>query len=180
MDPEPPLEAVATLDDQIARHHRDLVSFLARRAPVVAEELAQETWLRIAKRRPDCPDDASFRGYAFTVARRLLIDHYRRRSVRAGLVPLEGGLADAVDSGTDPHGAAVATETLAVVEQALGAMKPAVAEVFRLRTASQLSFKEIAAGQGVSLNTALGRHHHATKQIRKALIAAGLLDGGTP
>lgn len=179
MPQEPPLHA-RVLDDRIQRNHRDLVAFLARRAPSVAEELAQETWLRVARANPDCPDEGAFRGFAFTVARRLLIDHYRRRSVRGTLVPLDGGLATTPDERLDPHSQVSANQTLRVVEATLDAMKSEVAEVFRLRTTTGLSFKEIAARQGVSLNTALGRHHHATKQLRKALHHAGLLDGGTP
>jgi len=180
MSREPPLHAVATLDARIERNHRDLVAFLARRAPNEAEELAQETWLRIARSKPNCPDEGSFRGYAFTVARRLLIDHYRRRSVRGILVPLEGGLATIADVSHDPHSQVSAGQTLAIVEQCLAQMKPEVSEVFRLRTTTGQSFKEIAASQGVTLSTALGRHHHATKQLRKALRQAGLLEGGTP
>lgn len=178
MTPEPPVHALASLDDRIQRNHRQLVAFLARRVGADAEELAQETWLRVARAAPDFPDDDSFRGYAYTVARRLVIDHYRRRSVRRIVVPLEGGLEQvASDRRADPHASASAGQILAEVERVLAAMKPEVAEVFRLRTTTELSFKQIASKQGVSLNTALGRHHHATKQIRKALDAAGLIDG---
>ena len=179
MTPEPPVHAVS-LDDRIQRNHRQLVAWLERRVGADAEEIAQETWLRVARAVPDCPDDDAFRGYAYTVARRLVIDLYRRRSVRRIVVPLDGGLErTASDRSEDPHESASASQILAEVERTLAAMKPAVSEVFRLRTTTDLSFKDIAARQGCSLNTALGRHHHATKQIRKALDAAGLVDGGS-
>ncbi len=180
MTTEPPVQALAALDDRIQRNHRDLVAFLARRVGGEAEELAQETWLRVARAAPECADDEGFRRYAFTVARRLVIDHYRRRAVRSVVVALDGGLERAADRSADPHGRASAAQILQVVERSLGAMKPEVAEVFRRRTTTGASFKEIAADQGVSINTALGRHHHATRQIRKALAAAGLLPGDPP
>ena len=63
--------------------------------------------------------------------------------------------------------------TAAIIEKALSKMKPAVAEVFRLRVTTDTSFKEIATHQGVSLNTALGRMHQATKSVRSALAMAG-------
>lgn len=156
-------------DPRIAALADELLGFLRRRAPAEADELAQETWLRLTAAAPDTDADG-FRAYAFTVARRLLIDRYRQRSRRGPLVPLEGGLA----ATTDPHGDAVAAQTLALVEASLSAMKPEVAEVFRLRTTTGLSFKDIAARQGCSLNTALGRHHHATKVLARALRDAGL------
>lgn len=178
MSQEPPVQALATLDDRIHRNHAQLVAFLARRVGADAEELAQETWLRVARAMPDCSDEASFRGYTYTVARRLVVDHYRGRAVRGVLVPLEGGAEAA--AGGDPHGAFSAGQMLGVVEAALAGMKPELAEVFRWRTTSDLSFKDIAARQQVSLNTALGRHHQATQTIRRALERAGLVDGETP
>ncbi|MCB9682693.1 MAG: RNA polymerase sigma factor [Alphaproteobacteria bacterium] len=169
MDPEPPMQALQTMTDRIRHHDAQLRGFLERRAPGHGEELAQEVWLRVARAAPDCPTDAAFRAYAFAVARRLLIDHHRRRSARVQLVPLEGGMDP---RGHDrPDGALAAAEVLAVVEATLEAMKPELAEVFRLRTTTELSFKDIAARQGVSINTALGRMHQAVGKLHAALAA---------
>lgn len=163
------------LDDRIARHRGELLSFLRRRNPAEAEELAQETWMRVTRANPECPDEPSFRAYAFTVARRLLLDHHRARARALPLVPLEGGVEVAASGSQDPVGQAMAGEALSVVQQELGAMKAELAEVFQLRMTTDLSFKDIAAQQGCSLNTALGRHHQATKRIAKALRSAGLM-----
>ena len=175
MDTEEPLQAVAKLDARIARHRAEVLGFLSRRAPVVAEELAQEVWLKVARAAPECPTDAKFRAYAFAVARRVLIDHHRRCRARVQLVPITGGL-ETGRSSDDPHSSACAGQTLLAVEACLAKMPAPQAEVFRLRTTTELSFKEIAARQGVSLNTALGRMHTATRKLREALVAAGLTD----
>ena len=169
---EKPVQAVVSIDDRIARYRREILSFIARRAPRHAEEIAQETWLRVASAAPDCPDDRAFRAYAYTVARRLLIDHYRRHANRVTLVPLDGGLEFTTHQ--DPHDTACASEVLGIVEATLEQMNPTTAEVFRLRMTSEISFKEIASHQGVSINTALGRMHNATKKIAAALEAAGI------
>jgi DNA-directed RNA polymerase specialized sigma24 family protein len=79
-----------------------------------------------------------------------------------------------VASGTDPLSAACASRALQVVEATLEQMTAEQAQVFRWRMTSDLSFKEIAVKQQVSINTALGRHHSATKKIAAALRAAGL------
>lgn len=170
------MPAEAALHDRILRHQAELVRFFARRAPDRAEELAQETWLRVARAEPNCPSEAHFRGYVYAVARRLLIDHHRRRKARVHLVPLEGGAERR--AGTDaatPFRHVAAGEVLAVVEATLGGMKPELAEVFRWRTAEEVPFKEIARRQGTGVNTALGRMHQAVKKIRDALEAADLL-----
>jgi RNA polymerase sigma-70 factor (ECF subfamily) len=146
---------------------------------MVAEELAQEVWLKIARVDPECGSDAKFRAYAFAVARRVLIDHHRRSRARVQLVPIEGGL-ERGQSADDPYSAACAGETLVLIEATLRAMPDVQSEVFRLRTTTDLSFRDIAARQSVSLNTALGRMHAATKKVRAALVAAGLADRPTP
>ena len=161
------------MQDRIHRHQRELLAFLHRRAPADAEELAQETWIRVATASPDCPDDASFRAYAYTVARRLLIDHYRKRSNRVHFVPLDG--LRNLTASEHPADRMAAAKILSVVELELDAMKPEIAEVFRWRMTEDISFKEIAVRQDVPLNTALGRMHRAVQRLRGALIAEGVL-----
>lgn len=148
----------------------ELLGFFRRRAPAEAEELAQETWLRVSAAEV-APEGV--RPFAYVVARRLLIDRHRRTRTRPALDPLDEGRAR---SSSDPHGELVAARALAVVERCLGEMKPEVAQVFRWRTTSDISFAEIAARQGCSLNTALGRHHHATRTLARALREADLGD----
>lgn len=168
---------VIALPDRIHRLHGELTAFLERRAPGAGEELAQEVWFRVARARPELPDDDAFRAYAYVIARRLLIDHHRRRMARVQLVALEGGL-DPRDPGEDPHGHAQAARLLDVVEATLSEMKPELAEVFRLRTTSDVPFQEIALRQGTGLNTALGRMHQAVRRLHQALVGAGLIDPG--
>ncbi len=169
---------VVRIEDRYDRHRAELVAFLRRRVPASeAEEIAQDVWLKVTRVAPECPDDLAFRGYLFTVARRLLVDHYRRRSSQVRLVPIDGGNSDIAGPSAegDPEGVAGAAEMLSVVEGALAGLDPGMADVFRWRMTEDVSFQEIAARQGTPLNTALGRMHRATKRIAEALAARGLL-----
>lgn len=166
------VESPSRLDRRITDLRAELLGFLRRRTSEF-EEIAQETWMRVAVADPICADDGRFRAFVYVVARRLLIDAHRRRARGALLVPLEGGREPV--SGLRTDGALMAGEALAAVERALGDMKPELAEVFRLRMTTDLSFAQIAERQQVPLNTALGRHHQATKQIARALREQGLL-----
>jgi RNA polymerase sigma-70 factor (ECF subfamily) len=163
---------VHALDAHIDRHRAELLAFLARRAPEDAEELAQETWLRVARAAPDCADDARFRAYAFTVARRLLVDHWRAKGARVRLVALDGG-PEPVDPAGDPSARVRLADVLRIVEAELGVMQPEQADVFRWRTAEGTSFADIAARQGTGINTALGRMHRATLRLAAALRKQG-------
>lgn len=163
------------LESRIARYRPELVAFIARRVRQDAEELAQEVWLRIARANPSFPDDASFRAYAYTVARRLIVDHHRKRKRTLQVVPIDDVVREPA-APSDPGQMVQADQVLAVVRRELAAMKPELAEVFRLRTTTGLSFKQIADRQGCSLNTALGRHHQATRRMARALREAGLTE----
>lgn len=172
------MEPMPAMQDRIHRTQSRILGFLRRRVPDAAEELSQEVWLRVARAEPDCASDAEFAAYAFAVARRLIIDHHRRRAARVVLVPLEGGTDRHSDGDGDPHANACATEVLLAVESTLADMKPEMSEVFRWRTTDDVSFKEIARRQGVGINTALGRMHSAVKKIRTALVAQDLMPEG--
>jgi RNA polymerase sigma-70 factor (ECF subfamily) len=171
------LNAAATVEDRFARHREALVGFLKRRtSPQAAEELAQEVWVRVVRATPDCEDEDHFRAFMYTIARRLLIDHHRRFVRRPVVVSLEDAGVRVLRNPWNPEHQLRADQVLAAVNAELAAMKPELAEVFRLRMTRDVSFREIADRQQVSLNTALGRMHQATRRIAAALRKAGLTD----
>ena len=170
------MQVAATLEHQITEVKDELLAFLRRRVPNYYEEIAQDTWLRIARANPSCPDERSFRAYTFAVARRLIIDHYRRSQVRPQLVALDTTLP--VPGQQDPHSELCASEVISLVNTELAEMKPEIAQVFRWRTTENLSFQQIADRQNVSINTALGRMHNAVKKLSAALTKAGWVDRG--
>ena len=169
------LASSGNMEQMIRSLRPEILAFLKRRCPQEAEELTQEVWLRIAKARPELEGLPAYRAYAYTVARRVLVDAHRRRSARASLVLLPGGI-EREPVADSPYSHACAQEILEVVERTLSTVKPELAEVFRLRTQTRLSFAAIAARQGVSLNTALGRMHQTVRRLHRALQDAGLVE----
>lgn len=165
-------------DARIQRHHGELVRFLERRCAGRGEELAQEVWLRLARARPVFADDAAFRAWMYTTARRIAVDAHRRRAARPHLVAVDDGPEASVHA--DAFERVATGQMIAVVQAALDRMKPELAEVFLLRTQTDLPFAEIARRQGTGLNTALGRMHQATRHLHQALHDAGLLPEGSP
>ena len=151
----------------------ELVAFLRRRNKACAEELAQEVWLRVSRAQPEGMPFQELRAYAYTVARRVLVDDYRRARTRVSL-RLVDQQPEGLASEGNPHEVAQAGQMLDVIEDALATMKPEIRQVFRLRTMSGLSFREIAERQQVPLNTALGRMHRAVKCVRASLQQKGM------
>src|SRR6185437_9918812 len=91
-DFEAVVEAARAGDDRAVGYIYDqiqpaLLRYLRWQQPSVAEDLASETWLAVAEGLPRFEgDEAAFKGWIFTIARRRLADHRRRmgrRSLRA-------------------------------------------------------------------------------------------------
>ena len=160
------------------RHRDPLMGFLVNRVGEDAEDLFQETWSRVGSNLHSYNEIGSFRSWVFTIARRLVIDHHRRKSARITLVlPADTTTPTSIDH-TQPFNNVAASDIAAAFNEALDSMTAPAAEVVRLRLIDGLSFKAIAAHQGVPMNTALGRMHRGLKQIRATLEQRGLIETG--
>ena len=162
----------AAFERLLARHQSGLFGFLVRLVGdrALAEDLFQETWLRVVREAARYRAEQKFNRWLFTIANRLAIDALRRRkrwasvSVNAEETPLE--LPDRGPSAADET---ARRQTMGRIESALATMQPALRQVFLLRENSGLSFKEIAALTGTPLGTVLWRMSAALKHLRKEL-----------
>ncbi|MFO0582740.1 MAG: sigma-70 family RNA polymerase sigma factor [Anaeromyxobacter sp.] len=156
-----------------ARYRARLLGFLARmtREPALAEDLLQETWLRLAAAAPRLAPDSDLGAWVFTVARNVQASHRRWRL-------LDGrrrGLAASGASAEDPHGPhahAEAGEARRRLEVAVGALPPADREVLLLVSVERLEPGQAAAVLGISAEAARQRLARARAALRAAL------DGG--
>jgi RNA polymerase sigma-70 factor (ECF subfamily) len=146
-----------------------------------AEDLAQETFLRIVKGAQAWEHRARFQTWLFTIARNLCVDQARRdRFRRADSLDAEGpdGEQAMVDSvpgrEIDPGRGAESARLRPVLQQALLSLPAEQREVFVLREQAGVPFKEIAAMVGVNENTVKSRMRYALEGLRKALAAAGV------
>jgi len=125
-----------------------LLRYLRAQEPHAAEDLAGDVWVAVARGLSQFSgDEAGFRGWLFTIARRRLIDH-RRRSARQRTDVVSSDRLDTIDEwglGGDPAsevlerlGAQGAVDTL--VEQ----LSPDQAEAVLLRVVGGLSVAETA------------------------------------
>ncbi len=147
----------------------------------VAEDLVQETFLRLVRRIREYEDRGRFEAWLFRIAANLARDHVRRGRRRGVPVSLDGVSGDGV---ADPpaeladrrHGAPDEAldrgEQGRTLERALGRLSEADREILLLRHYSELSFREIAELLGVPLGTALARAHRALQRLREHIAAA--------
>ena len=137
-----------------------------------AEDLHQETWMSVSKSAAAFdPGRASFRTWLFTIARRKVLDHFRRQKVVI-LVPGEDDATLAVpDLGPTPLDQVESRELAQRVVSAVEALPLAQRDVFVMFAHAGLSLEEIAEVTGVGMETAKSRLRYARTALRQALAA---------
>jgi RNA polymerase sigma-70 factor (ECF subfamily) len=166
------VEAFATL---VQKYQRPLFTFLLRLVGnrQSAEDLFQNTFLRVLRALPNYKEDGRFSGWLFGIANNLAVDLLRRQRVRRSYFLDD---QEALTAAIDYHSAADAeverAEVMRLVEGALQQLPEKQRQVFLLRQHGDLSFKEIAALLGEPLNTVLSHMHYAVTKLRKLLRCA--------
>ena len=172
--------------EQLVRRHRGAVfNFLLRLSNnrQRAEDLLQETWLKVVRSSPTYEAKAKFTTWVYTIARNLCMDAMRKDTYRkadsldavAGDGEDERSLGEKVPTPTAaPDRAAHAAALRPVLERALCKLPAEQREVFLLREYHGVQFKEIAEVTGVSENTVKSRMRYALEALRKQLAAAGV------
>ncbi|HYY51996.1 MAG TPA: RNA polymerase sigma factor [Myxococcales bacterium] len=167
----------------LRRYRAPLYTFLLRMLGdrEKAEDLAQETFLRIVKGASGWEHRARFQTWLFTIARNLCVDQSRRdRFRRADSLDAEGrdGEPPLVESvpgaGIDPERGAASAKVRPLLQKALLSLPAEQREVFILREQAGVPFREIAEMTGVNENTVKSRMRYALEGLRKALAAAGV------
>jgi RNA polymerase sigma-70 factor, ECF subfamily len=125
-----------------------LLRYLRAQEPGAADDLAGEVWIAVARSPSQFSgDEAGFRGWLFTIARRRLIDH-RRRSARQRTEVVSSDRLDTVDEwglGGDPAGAVLdRLGAQGAVDALVEQLTPDQAEAVLLRVVGGLSVAETA------------------------------------
>ncbi len=159
----------------VSQYHYRLLRYLvyltSRREQ--AEELVQETWLRVLERAGQYNSRLRFEPWLFSIARNLAIDDLRRRQ-RASLSTsdmsvLEACLEFPASDLYSPFLAAAKSEDAVRIANALGALEPIYREALLLRFQEELSLEEIAQVAGAPVSTISSRIHRGLSMLRSAL-----------
>jgi RNA polymerase sigma-70 factor (ECF subfamily) len=166
----------------LTRHRKPVFNFILRfvRNRAVAEDLLQETFMRVIKGAPNYQRKAKFTTWLYTIARNLCVDQSRRAKHRKHPsldAPLKAG--DAGNSGTlldVVPGTDMATDRQAVSQQlhhtlhrAIDTLSEEQREVFLMREFLDMPFKQIAEVVGVPENTVKSRMRYALEKLRLEL-----------
>jgi RNA polymerase sigma-70 factor (ECF subfamily) len=145
----------------------------------LAEELAQETFVKAWRALERFDPARKFSSWLFKIAHNTALDALRRRgeeplSLDAPVEP--GGAAPelpADPAAESPLGRALARDAGRALERAIGELRPAYREVLLLRFAQELSYEEIAEVTGAPLGTVKVHIFRARQELARRLRAAG-------
>jgi RNA polymerase sigma-70 factor (ECF subfamily) len=130
----------------------------------LAEEAAQEAFIRVWQRLYSYKPQFPFRSWIFGIAVHTALDGLRSASKEINIdqLPLEA-------QGGKPETELEAKERRALVQQAVLALPPASRVVLILREYECLSYQEIAATLDIPVGTVMSRLNYARSLLRQAL-----------
>jgi RNA polymerase sigma-70 factor (ECF subfamily) len=136
-----------------------------------AEDLAQETWVRVLQRGSQYNGRQRFDPWLFAIARNLAIDYLRkkRKGVQTASLPND---RDAMlllpTSGPSPFEAAARSEDAIRLAGQLQILSPLYREALLLRFQEELSLPEIAQVLGAPVTTVTSRIYRGLAALRSA------------
>jgi RNA polymerase sigma-70 factor (ECF subfamily) len=179
MDPESERDLVerlragdpAAFDVVHAAFNTRLFNFLVRlsRSRDVAEDLLEETWVRLVTHAGRLRPETSLGSWLFTVARNLHVSYRRSRALEESHTPALMGLWPTGSHRASPFEEAAASEVERRIEAALAALPERYREVLLLVGIEGLRPAEAAIVCGVSAETLRQRLSRARALLRRRL-----------
>jgi RNA polymerase sigma-70 factor, ECF subfamily len=166
------------LADLVQRCQHRLVRYLlhltGRRE--YAEDLAQETWVRVLQRGSQYNGRQRFDPWLFAIARNLAIDYLRkkRKAVQTASLPNHRDeILLLPSSGPSPFEAAARSEDAIRLAGQLQILSPLYREALLLRFQEDLSLPEIAQVLGAPVTTVTSRIYRGLAALRSAFEEGG-------
>jgi RNA polymerase sigma-70 factor (ECF subfamily) len=162
------------------RHRKPVFNFILRfvGSREVAEDLLQDTFMRVIKGASAYERQAKFTTWLYTIARNLCVDQSRRRKHRKH-ASLDAPMSASEESGTLLDvipGNEMASDRKSVnkqlhetLQRAIGTLSDEQREVFLMREFLDMPFKQIAEVVGVPENTVKSRMRYALEKLRLEL-----------
>jgi RNA polymerase sigma factor (sigma-70 family) len=161
-------------DEAYAAFNDRLFTFLLRLScrRDVAEDLLEETWLRLVTHAARLTPDTTLGPWLFTVARNLHVSYLRSRLLEDSSATCMVGLWPYGVQRSSPFEETAANELERRVERALASLPSRSREVLLLVATAGLAPAEAAAVCGISAETFRQRLSRARAQLTRALDAA--------
>lgn len=163
----------SAMDELVRMYYPEILRYCKWHAPDahLAEDAAQETFLKAIKYLGGCGFSGKFRNLLYKIAGNTCIDLYRNRQrdyvqleeMKQELYYAEQGFEEAADK--------------LLLQGLVRKMEPSVQEIVLLRFGQDLKLREIADIMGLPMRTVQSRLRAALKEIRHELMKGGEANG---
>lgn len=168
-DPELLDRLIETYQHRLMRY----LMFLTSRREV-AEDLFQEVWIRVLRRGSQYNGKARFDTWIFTIARNLVIDLSRKRTMASLDEMREAGEDERpfeiAEDGPSPLEQFQSREDAAELSTVMLSLEPSYREVLTLRFHEELSLEEIATVTAAPLSTVKSRLYRGLAALKPQLL----------
>ncbi len=156
----------AAFDQLYGKFKAPLFRFVLRAVGerALAEDLAQDVWVKLVDARVRYSPSAKFKTYLFRIAHNRVIDHYRRQQ------PLSLSALRSEPSGEDRLDLELdAEQSRLAVQAAIAELPLDQRSTLLLKVHGEFSLNEIASMTGVGRETVKSRLRYAMKKLREVL-----------
>ena len=155
----------APFEELLSRHEKRLVNYLHRTVGdfELAENLAQETFLRIYRIRHEYEPTAKFKTFLYKIATNLAIDEFRKRDRHKE--DLKDDFSNESDKRKNPDENVISSERTRIVKECLLKLDEKHRTVVVMKWFEGLKYEQIAKILGISVGTVKSRIFYALKQL---------------
>ena len=179
----------AAFEQLVSRYQAPLFGFFLKniRDAQLAEDLSQETLLRVYNQFWDYLPTGRFRGWMYRIARNLMIDNIRRQSHDALVRAVKGRADDESDALAriagelnSPDEMASQSELKQMVDEVLDEIPEEQRSTFTMYHYKGLTLPEVADAMQTSLPTTKSRLRLAREKLQEKLAIRGVRDPKRP
>jgi RNA polymerase sigma factor (sigma-70 family) len=150
------------LDILFRRHNKELLVFARQSASDVAEDLVQESFLRLMQ-HPEFQSIENHRAYLYKLTANSLVDHHRKQAVRKKYHEDVEDLDSLLSTNPEPENIVHHTLLLQRFLQALDSLPALQRNIFLLHRFDDMTYQEIAKLYKISRST-VERHFAAAME----------------
>lgn len=166
----------AGLVDLVSLYYDGLVMFLMQIVgiPDVAEDLAEDTFLRLCVKQPNYKNEATFKTWLYTIARNLATDYLRKN--KRFITLTDSVISERVEIKDSVSESFFKNEISVALRKAMCSIKPEYAQVLFLTYFENLSNKETAKILKKSVHAVENLNYRARIALKAELEKEGFTD----
>jgi RNA polymerase sigma-70 factor (ECF subfamily) len=163
------LGELAAFDELVARWHTPMWQYVRRMADrnELADELIQETWLRVLRGIAKLQEPAKVVPWMFGIARHVMMDRLRQKYKQEALL---GNALDDLRTSVDEPDESERRDDIANVLDKLEHLPLSQRELLTLYYLDELSIDEVAHVLDIPVGTVKSRLYHARRILKQALL----------